>query len=53
MTGKTVVITGSNSGIGRATGRYFEASREKAAGGLAQDDALARALWERSEALAE
>lgn len=36
--------------LSSATGRYYDDRRERAPTALAQDDALARELWERSEA---
>lgn len=49
---RTSVYLASSPEVTGVTGRYFEASREEVPGGLAQDDALALSLWERSEALA-
>jgi len=45
---KTTLYCATSPEVADASGRYYDACREKTPGVLAQDDALAGRLWERS-----
>jgi retinol dehydrogenase-12 len=47
---KTSLYCATSDAIASDSGRYYDASREKVPSKLAQDEALARDLWERSAA---
>ncbi len=49
---RTSVYLASSAEVEGVSGRYFAKCRQQPMSPLAMDDALARALWERSEALA-
>jgi retinol dehydrogenase 12 len=49
---KTTLYCATSADLARSNGRYFDACREREPSPFARDEALARKLWERSEAWA-
>jgi hypothetical protein len=47
---QTTLYCATEPALAEHTGRYYDACAEQAPSELARDEALARALWERSEA---